>query len=94
MFRGALYKQLISGRTDFRFENPLVFERDQATSLKSTVIIIIIIIIIIMIMIMIMIIIIIIGVQFIRPYFFSKGLVQTLNLGHLRVSLSLLSLDG
>ena len=81
MFRGALYKQLISGRTDFRFENPLVFERDQATSLKSTVIIIIIIIIII-------------SVQFIRPYFFSKGLVQNLNLGHLRVSLSLLSLDG
>ena len=65
----------------------------QATSLKSTVIIIMIIIIII-IMIMIMIIIIIIGVQFIRPYFFSKGLVQTLNLGNLRVSLSLLSLDG
>ena len=80
MFRGALYKQLISGRTDFRFENPLVFERDQAISLKSTIIIIIIIIII--------------SVQFIRPYFFSKGLVQTLNLGHLRVSLSLLSLDG
>ena len=88
MFRGALYKQLISGRTDFRFENPLVFERDQATSLKSTVIIIIIIII------MIMIIIIIISVQFIRPYFFPKGPVQTLNLGHLRVPLSLLSLDG
>ena len=87
MFRGALYKQLISGRTDFRFENPLVFERDQATSLKSTVIIVIVIIIII-------IIIIIISVQFMRPYFFSKGLVQTLNLGHLRVSLSLLSLDG
>ena len=65
----------------------LVFERDQATSLKSTVIIVIVIIIII-------IIIIIISVQFIRPYFFSKGLVQTLNLGHLRVSLSLLSLDG
>ena len=43
MFRGALYKQLISGRTDLRFENPLVFERDQAISLKSTIIIIIII---------------------------------------------------
>ena len=85
MFRGALYKQLISGRTDFRFEDPLVFERDQATSLKSTVIIIIVIIIIIIIIIK--------SVQFIRPYFFSKGLVQTLNLGHLRVSLSLLSLD-
>ena len=92
MFRGALYKQLISGRTDFRFENPLVFERDQATSLKSTVIIIIVIIIIIIIIIIN--INIIRSVQFIRPYFFSKGLVQTLNLGHLRVSLSLLSLDG
>ena len=45
MFTGALYKQLISGRTDLRFENPLVFERDQAISLKSTIIIIIIIII-------------------------------------------------
>ena len=62
MSRRALYKQLISGRTDLRFENPLVFERDQAISLKSTIIIIIIIIIII-------------SVQFIRPYFFSKGLV-------------------
>ena len=29
-----------------------------------------------------------------RPYFFSKGRVETLNLGHLRVALSLLSLDG
>ena len=48
MFTGALYKQLISGRTDLRFENPLVFERDQAISLKSTIIIIIIIIIIIL----------------------------------------------
>ena len=42
MFRGALYKQLMSGSTDLRFENPLVFERDQAISLKSTIIIIII----------------------------------------------------
>ena len=42
MFRGTLYKQLISGRTDLRFENPLVFERDQAMLLKSTIIIIII----------------------------------------------------
>ena len=41
MFRGALYKQLISGRTDLRFENPLVFERDHAMLLKSTIIIII-----------------------------------------------------
>ena len=42
MFRGALYKQLMSGSTDLRFENPLVFERDQAMLLKSTIIIIII----------------------------------------------------
>ena len=29
-----------------------------------------------------------------RPYFFSKGQVQTLNLGHLRAALSLLLLVG